>query len=72
MGNLKSNKTKEEWDDLVDKSQSHSDQVIDIMNIEKLIEKASEDFEYTGGAYGFKAGAKWMMENIKINFRRVR
>jgi hypothetical protein len=34
MGNLKSNKTKEEWDDLVDKSQSHSDQVIDIMNNE--------------------------------------
>jgi hypothetical protein len=34
MGNLKSNKTKEEWNDLVDKSQSHSDQVIDIMNNE--------------------------------------
>ena len=34
MGNLKSNKTKEEWDDLVDKSQSHSDQLIDIMNNE--------------------------------------
>lgn len=32
MGNLKSNKTKEEWDDLVDKTQSHSDQLIDIMN----------------------------------------
>ena len=42
------------------------------MNIEKLIEKASEDFEYTDGAYGFKAGAKWIMENIKINLRRVR
>jgi hypothetical protein len=34
MGNLKSNMTKEEWDDLVDKSQSHSDQLIDIMNNE--------------------------------------
>ena len=34
MGNLKSNKTKEEWDDLVDKTQSHSDQLIDIMNNE--------------------------------------
>ena len=32
MGNLKSNKTKEEWDDLVNKTQSHSDQLIDIMN----------------------------------------
>ena len=32
MGNLKSNKTKEEWDDLVDKSQSHSDQLIDSWN----------------------------------------
>jgi len=32
MGNLKSNKTKEEWNDLVDKTQSHSDQLIDIMN----------------------------------------
>jgi hypothetical protein len=34
MGNLKSNKTKEEWDDLVNKTQSHSDQLIDIMNNE--------------------------------------
>jgi hypothetical protein len=32
MGNLKSNKTKEEWDDLVNKTESHSDQLIDIMN----------------------------------------
>ena len=35
MGNLKSNKTKEEWDDLVNKTQSHSDQVIDKMNNDK-------------------------------------
>ena len=34
MGNLKSNKTKEEWDDLVDKSQAHLNKLIDIMNNE--------------------------------------
>jgi hypothetical protein len=34
MGNLKSNKTNEEWDDLVDKSQAHLNKLIDIMNNE--------------------------------------
>jgi hypothetical protein len=34
MGNLKSNKTKEEWDDLVDKSQAHLNKLINIMNNE--------------------------------------
>ena len=84
MGNLKSNKTKEEWDDLVDKSQSHSDQVIDIMNTEQFIQEAAENYvkslnlkvnvdEYKEYAINdFIAGAEWMMENIKINFRRVK
>jgi hypothetical protein len=40
MGNLKTNKTKEEWWDLVDSVrnqplESHSDKVIDIMNDDK-------------------------------------
>ena len=79
MGNLKSNKTKEEWDDLVDKTQSHSDQVIDIMNTEQFIQEAAEKFaddctliSDVGAYVGFIKGAEWMMENIKINFRRVR
>ena len=89
MGNLKSNKTKEEWDDLVDKTQSHSDQVIDIMNTEQFIQEAAEKFAddctlisdvraqvdaLTNKIYyvGFIKGAEWMMENIKINLRRVR
>jgi hypothetical protein len=88
MGNLKSNKTKEEWDDLVDKSESHSDQVIGKMNIDKFIEEAAErlylSYENNELLYGhsedlqlaYKAGifdgAKWMMKNIEINLRRVK
>jgi hypothetical protein len=36
MGNLKSNKTKEEWDDLVDKSESHSNQNVKITRFEVI------------------------------------
>jgi hypothetical protein len=87
MGNLKSNKTKEEWDDLVDKSESHSDQVIGKMNIDKFIQEAAEsrygtDMDSIRGSNvydlntdlkkGFIDGAKWMMKNIEINLRRVK
>jgi patatin-like phospholipase/acyl hydrolase len=84
MGNLKSNKTKEEWDDLVNKTESHSDQVIGKMNINKFIEKAAEkhvDINYfnyikplekEAAIENFIEGAKWMMENIEINLRRIK
>jgi hypothetical protein len=54
MGNLKSNKTKEEWDDLVNKTESHSDQVIDIMN---------NDINMKGEL--IKSGHGWMISYIE-------
>jgi hypothetical protein len=53
MGNLKSNKTKEEWDDLVNKTESHSDQVIDKMNNDKDAKVTRlEIINHTTGYYG--------------------
>lgn len=68
MGNLKSNKTKEEWDDLVNKTESHSDQVIGKMNIDKFIEEAAERLHPEEWDWRereiFIAGAKWMQERM--------
>ena len=74
MGNLKSNKTKEEWDDLVDKSQSHSDQVIDIMNSAEQLKTLLQFFvkDTRGDKPWVDADDEWVMNNLKINFRRVK
>lgn len=74
MGNLKSNKTKEEWDDLVNKTQSHSDQVIDIMNSEEKLKTLLQFFvkDTRGDKPWVDADDEWVMNNLKINFRRVK
>lgn len=37
---------------------------MELYNIE-TIEQAAEQYEFTNGAYGFKAGAKWQKEQDK-------
>lgn len=82
MGNLKSNKTKEEWDDLVIKVKDPTSNLKFVEHksskTEQFIQEAAEKYGLDIGnkdgtaQFDFIAGAEWMMENIKINFRRVK
>jgi hypothetical protein len=67
MGNLKSNKTKEEWDDLVNKTESHSDQVIDIMNNEEQLKTLLQFFvkDTRGDKPWADADDEWIINNIR-------
>jgi hypothetical protein len=80
MGNLRQKYTTEEWDEMVDSTKPGFVE----KRIEQSIQEAAEKYveslnlkvnvdEYKEYAINdFTAGAKWMMENIQINLRRVK
>ena len=73
MGNLKQKYTTEEWDEMVDSTKPGFVE----KRIEQAIQEAAENYSRNEldstlkliSQYSFKDGAKWMMENIKINLR---
>jgi hypothetical protein len=75
MGNLRQKYTTEEWDEMVDSTKPVEKRIEQSIQeaAEKHVESLNLKFnidEYKEYAIDdFTAGAKWMMENIKINFR---
>lgn len=80
MGNLRQKYTTEEWDEMVDSTKPGFVE----KRIEQSIQEAAEKYVNKKGdiptteledaifKQGFIDGAKWMMENIHINLRRVK
>jgi hypothetical protein len=76
MGNLRQKYTTEEWDEMVDSTKpGFVEKRIEqsIQEAAELNSKKAKSTDGIGGRYlGFIDGAKWMMENIQINLRRVK
>jgi hypothetical protein len=71
MGNLKQKYTSDEWDELVDSTKPGFVEKRINQAIHEAAEKyASISFHKQDLYDGFVEGAKWMMENVKINLRR--
>jgi hypothetical protein len=77
MGNLRQKYTTEEWNELVDSTKPGFVEKRIEQSIQEAAEKHVESLNLKFNIYEYKeyaiddftAGAKWMMENIKINLR---
>lgn len=74
MGNLRQKYTTEEWDEMVDSTKPGFVEKRIEQSIQEAAKKYGLDIGNKDGTaqFDFTAGAKWMMENIQINLRRVK